>query len=391
MQAAVRSVRLLLALRREVLPAVDRELAAWRREAEAIDDPAVRDVALDSLDAKRFHCEGGSALALCAPAGAARARVVRAIVAVQTLSDFLDSLTDRRPDGTAWAQGDVTAAHAPFVAAVTGRTLSVRPGDAALAYATTLAEVAARELGALPGMARARPRLHAMALRYVAMQAMKHGPAQARERDLRDWHARAARAGGYARRMAWPAHGAAAGSTLAMFRLYAWAAEPADAAAHVERRYAPWTCALHIVLDAVIDQAEDRASGDLNWAAALAPAGDARGVAAAVASLAGEARRALRGDALAALLVPGLFATYLVDAKARDLDLSLRAALWRAGGPVAWALGAWLWLLRRGGRVGPRTPQRATGVPGPRPEPGAPDADRRGGGGGAPQPAPVRP
>lgn len=74
---------------------MSRELAGWRNMASKIPYAGLRDQALASLTHKRFHCVGGAVLALTNPASVRE--LVRAIVAVQTISDYLDSLVDRGP------------------------------------------------------------------------------------------------------------------------------------------------------------------------------------------------------------------------------------------------------------------------------------------------------
>jgi tetraprenyl-beta-curcumene synthase len=345
----------LATMRREVLPLVATELERWRGVADRLRDPAVRERALDSLRAKRFHCEGGAVLALCAPAGRLRRRVVRAIVAVQTLSDFLDSWTDRPPADRASTDGEVLVWHGAFAAAAAGLAAPAGDGDPARAYAITLARAAGRELAGLPGLGRARPALIALALRYGVMQAMKHGPPQRRAAALSAWHERLAARRPVADRLPWPAAGAAAGSTLALFRLYAWAAAPDGATPRrLVRRYAPWACALHILLDAVVDEREDAAADDLNWWRAL---GGARAARRLLGKIARTARRRLDDDPLGRVLVAGLVATYLSDPKARRVSLATRLALWRVAGPRAWAFAWALGRLRRRGELAPRPAQ----------------------------------
>ena len=78
-----------------MLPLVERELAGWRAAAGAIPDADLRAQALSSLQRKKFHCVGGAVLALLAPVPAEMQMLVRAIVAIQTISDYLDNLCDR--------------------------------------------------------------------------------------------------------------------------------------------------------------------------------------------------------------------------------------------------------------------------------------------------------
>jgi tetraprenyl-beta-curcumene synthase len=367
------------AMRREVLPVVRAELERWRRRALALADPAARSLALDSIAAKGFHCEGGAVLSLCAPPGRARRRVVRAIVAVQTLSDFLDSWTDR--GGEALAAGEVFARHAAFVAAAAALEPpgGAAPRGGAEAYARRLAQAAAAHLRGLPGLARARGHLLRLALRYAHMQALKHGPPAERALRLAAWHARLARRGGAAAALSWPEFGAAQGSTLAMFRLYAWAAAPqGDPPGEVVRRYVPAVTALHILLDAVVDEGEDGEGGDLSWWRSLGGEAPRR-----LRRLAAQARRRLRADPLAGVLVGGMVATYLAEAGARRLPLATRLRLWRLAGVRGWLFALALAHWRRRGWLQPRRRQEGAA------RQAAPDAAEATGTDAVPAPSPA--
>ena len=354
-------------MRREILPLVARELEHWQAVAGALPDARARRVALDSLGAKRFHCEGGSVLALAAPPGR-RETVVRAIVAVQTLSDFLDSWTDRPAPGATPGAARILACHTAFVRAASGLGGSAGAderralGAAASAYADALVAEARRALGALPAVARARPRLLRIAFAYAAMQSMKHAAPEARVDALGAWHRRRRLGERRSAALRWPEFGAAAGSTLGLFRLYAWAAGElrTERPAALDRAYRPDLCALHILLDALVDGAEDARSGDLNWIAEL---GGERAATARLGRLAARARARLAGDSIGAFVLDGLFAMYLSDPKARALGARTRLRLWRAAGPRALVLGV---VVRRWG---------STGVLGPRPAQMAADGE----------------
>ncbi|MGE5579081.1 MAG: DUF2600 family protein [Bacillota bacterium] len=108
-----------------ILPLVERELRRWRAVAAAIHDTDLRNQALASLEKKKFHCVGGAVLALMGERATTTYRggdglacgrspqqpaqgpqekgrgsdmvadLVRSIVAIQTISDYLDNLCDR--------------------------------------------------------------------------------------------------------------------------------------------------------------------------------------------------------------------------------------------------------------------------------------------------------
>src|SRR5690606_21976802 len=68
-------------------------LERWAADAANIPDEELRKQAQASLAMKRFHCIGGSVYALLRPKR--RKTLVALIVALQTISDYLDNLCDR--------------------------------------------------------------------------------------------------------------------------------------------------------------------------------------------------------------------------------------------------------------------------------------------------------
>ncbi|HEX6989850.1 MAG TPA: DUF2600 family protein [Bacillota bacterium] len=320
---------------RDVLPQVHRELETWRQRASAIPDAGLRRQALASIEHKRFHCEGGSTLALLAPAHR-RPAVVRWIVAFQTISDYLDNLSDRAP---AAPRRCLRRWHQSMMQALVGPEPRPSPpdpwgvGDAG--YLADLVRTCLREARRFPGHARALPYLWDLTSLYIDLQVLKHGPRGDRERLLQDWHRRHAdRAPG----LRWYEFAAAAGSTLGTFALTALAAgDRVDPPTldRTARAYFPWVCSLHILLDYWIDQEEDRLGGDLNLTAFYPSQRAARG------RLQALMRTALRGLATLpdagrhSAIVHGLPALYLADGKALRPPLAdqarllLRAAGWR--------------------------------------------------------------
>lgn len=300
---------------RRVLPLVHAELENWRRLATAIPEPSIREQALNSIRYKRFHCEGGAVFA-CQFARPDPG-LVGAIVALQTLSDYLDNLTDR------WAPGDGRMArrlHRAFIDAVEPHRPGGRYFDPAGphdgGYAATLAETVRRECRRRPGYGAVAGTMGWLARRYADLQVLKHLDAGRREPLLRRWAERHSRpwAGG----LHWWEFAAAAGSTLAMFSLLAAARDPAltaDQASALAGAYFPWICALHILLDYFIDQEEDRLGGDFNFAACYRDDGQA------VARLEHLLERALAAAATLvpagfhSLVVQGLPGLYLADGK----------------------------------------------------------------------------
>jgi tetraprenyl-beta-curcumene synthase len=357
-----------------LLRQVEAAVGAWEARAEAIPDPELRHQARQSLRHKRFHCQGGAVYALAG--GPPHPATLRFIVALQTLSDYLDNLSDRMATGGA---RDLAALHEavrdavdPTRPATSGYYRWHPRGDDG-GYLPGLVAACRREVAALsPGPRAAFLREAApLAARYARLQALKHLPAGRRER-VRAWAAGLAPGLG----LAWWEAAAAAGSTLGIFALFAEAAQGAldrDLARSLARAYFPWVGAWHILLDYWIDQAEDRAAGDLNFAD---PYPSPRAAARRLAHLGLQARRAVASLPRAALhraVVAGLPALYLTDPKVGRLRR--RALAWRilaVQGPLACGLALACAGLRRRGRLGAPRPVPTPRRPGRRalPRPG---------------------
>ncbi|REJ32151.1 MAG: DUF2600 domain-containing protein [Bacillota bacterium] len=100
---------------RDVLPKAAAELARWRRFVEAIPNPELRRQARASITKKRFHAEGGSVYAALAPQWLDT--LVPLIVALQTISDYLDNLCDR---SVSLNEADFRTLHRAMLDAVDG-------------------------------------------------------------------------------------------------------------------------------------------------------------------------------------------------------------------------------------------------------------------------------
>ncbi|MFS8582179.1 MAG: tetraprenyl-beta-curcumene synthase family protein [Limnochordales bacterium] len=235
---------------RDVLPKAAAELARWRRFVEAIPNPELRRQARASITKKRFHAEGGSVYAALAPQWLDT--LVPLIVALQTISDYLDNLCDRSVslneadfrtlhramldavDGSAPGRlncsepraVDGAAPHAggaPAPATVDG---AARAGDAPAPGAAPYAGLAATAVSAgssyyslhpnkddggylaalvaqcrrctarLPAYAVVRPYVRRLVGLYNDLQVYKHGPLAGRVPALERWFAGQTAAGG---------------------------------------------------------------------------------------------------------------------------------------------------------------------------------------------------
>ena len=259
-----------------VIPRAGRELTAIRARAERIPDAALREQALASIDGKAYHGQGGSILATCMPAAAAR-RYVAIVAALETIYDYLDNLCDRLPGVTRAAYATL---HESLIDALDVRRAPsdyYRDGPAGDdgGYLRSLVDAARAGLRELPNYATVRERLVEIARYYAELQVLKHGPAGARERNCDAWYARnRERFPG----LSWWEFAAACGSSLPVFALIELASRERLDAHEIDTTlsaYFPGVSAVHILLDYFIDQAEDREHGELNFVACYASRADA--------------------------------------------------------------------------------------------------------------------
>ncbi len=327
------------------MPLVDRELGRWAAVLDACPDPELRTQALASMHRKRFHAIGGSVYGVEPRPDRG---LVALIVAYQTLSDYLDNLCDRAgvQDPAALRQLHLSMLDALMpIAASTDLDRGARdyyalyPRKSDGGYVQALVDECRTRVSSLPSYAAVADRVARLASLYCDLQTYKHAPEPDRVGLLTAWFERER---GGLDGLRWWEFAAACGSTLGVFALLRLAAMDGcapDLVARTHDAYFPWVCALHILLDYLIDLDEDARAGDLNFVAFYADARDRlesmrRFLDAAVGSASG-----LPGARLHARIVRGLVALYLSDPKARRAEIApVARALLRAGGPDAWTM-----------------------------------------------------
>lgn len=249
----------------QVRPAAQTFLQGWKKRAHRIPDPELRRQALASLAAKTFHSEGGSLCGLLA--GKHYRKAIQFIVAYQTISDYLDNLCDR---STSQDPDDFRALHESMLHALTPEAPLAayyrfrRERDDG-GYLPALVQTCRDVLGRLPDYPSGAPALRQLAGLYADLQVHKHVRPEEREPRLQQWFAAHKNS---LPEMAWYEFAACAGSTLGIFCIVSQLFTPANAAHHVEqirKAYFPWVQGLHILLDYLIDQEEDRHGMDLNF------------------------------------------------------------------------------------------------------------------------------
>jgi tetraprenyl-beta-curcumene synthase len=248
----------------EIFPQVDGELAKWREMGRDCPDELLAAQALASIETKRFHAQGGSIFALYPTAPP---DYVRFVVALQTISDYLDNLCDRV--GFMDEMGFRRVHQAMLDALDNDQAMAdyyqYYPYKLDGGYLVSLVEECRRQLAKLPSYHLVKEEMLALAGLYCDLQTYKHLPGEVREKALEDW------AVPYLpkhRDLSCWEFAAATGSTLGIFILGALAANSELTKEEVNRAkeaYFPWICGLHILLDYFIDQAEDQKEGELNF------------------------------------------------------------------------------------------------------------------------------
>ncbi|MGN7455353.1 tetraprenyl-beta-curcumene synthase family protein [Paenibacillus pasadenensis] len=335
-KAPSKPMNLMYRVYRYVLPGVSAELAALRRRAELIPDPELRTQALASMRDKRFHCQGGCVYAILDPSK--RRLLIPLIVALQTISDYLDNLCDRStsldPDDFRLLHRSMLDAIDPDAELTNYYARRAEQDDGG--YLHHLVRTCQQAVRRLPGYAAAQPEVAQLVSLYGDLQVYKHIRKDLREEQLLAWRERHRQ---LSPELRWNEFAAATGSTLGMFALFTAAVDPGltpEGAARVRGGYFPHICGLHILLDYLIDQEEDLAGGDLNFCNYYR---DTEEAAARIGAIVEQARAdalALPDPGFHRLIVEGLLALYLSDPKVggqEDVKRVSRALM--KGSPLA--------------------------------------------------------
>ncbi|MEF2965537.1 tetraprenyl-beta-curcumene synthase family protein [Paenibacillus sp. M1] len=311
-------IRLMSRVYKFILPDVRKELDGWRHEADAIPDPELRKQALASIKTKEFHCQGG---AVYAAANLDKREVlVPLIVAFQTISDYLDNLCDR---STSLDQNDFRLLHRSMLDAVDPGTglqdyYALRDERNDGGYLHRLVRTCRDNIAKLPGYAAAKPYITDLVGLYSDLQVYKHIDPNLREEALLQWWERHKHR---TPQLRWNEFAAATGSTLGVFMLFLAASNPKldDGSAEViHSSYFPHVCGLHIMLDYLIDQAEDEIGGDLNFCSYYE---NKETMLSRIAFIVEEARRDIKrlpASSFHRMIIEGLLGLYLSDPKVSE-------------------------------------------------------------------------
>lgn len=326
------TLRLVSKYVKDVFPQVDQELARWRQLGSSCPDQVLAQQALASIDSKRFHAQGGSIYALypTAPEG-----YTRFVVALQTISDYLDNLCDRVGflEEKGFRQVHQSLLDALDPARSIADYYSHYPHREDGGYLRELVLECRRQLAQLPSYRIVKDDVLKLAELYCDLQTYKHLDLSIRQQRLEQWakHHEAKYP-----QLTWWEFSAATGSTLGIFILGALAADPeltAEEAAKVKEAYFPWICGLHILLDYFIDQEEDMKEKDLNFVSYYLDKEEC-GERLNLFLVKGlEAAQALNHRCFHYTVIQGLLAMYLSDGKSKtDLTKEVTNRLLHQGG-----------------------------------------------------------
>ncbi|WP_047154129.1 tetraprenyl-beta-curcumene synthase family protein [Aneurinibacillus tyrosinisolvens] len=308
-------LRLMYRIYRHIFPAVREELTRWKERALSIPDPELRKQALDSIENKTFHCEGGSVYA--AGNMVFKDALIRLIVAYQTISDYLDNLCDR---STSCSLENFKRLHQAMQDAVSLAppmldyyAFNDEKDDGG--YLRELVLTCQQEIRKLARYPAVKEEVHRLATLYCELQTYKHLPHGKREERLLAWWENNK---GMAPGLSWNEFAAATGSTLGVFCLFQAASDlqiSQERINSIMEVYFPWICSLHILLDYLIDLEEDQLGGDLNFIASYSSKAEIYERLSFIARKAKEKISVLPDWKFHEMIIDGLLGLYLSDGK----------------------------------------------------------------------------
>jgi tetraprenyl-beta-curcumene synthase len=305
-----------------VAPAVRRELRGWERRAEEIPDPDLKALARAKLREEGFNAEVAATLATRATR-ARRGDVIRAIVALEVMYDYLDALTERPTPDPLVAGRDL------FQAFLDALALDAEPRLTPDAYLAALRDTVRGSLAGLPALAQVAPVARASAARCAEAQLRLHAAPILGSDGLERWARQAAAAAGEA-----PAPGAgqagaalawrewlagAAASVLAVHALIVAAADARTTAAQARAIDAAYLsiCALSTLADSLADHDRDARAGAPGFNRLYGADGELTGALSDLARRGLAQARALPDGAHHAMTLVGVVAYYTSSPGAR--------------------------------------------------------------------------
>lgn len=316
----------------QVLPRVEKELAGCHKILDKCPSPFLRRQALASLKSKRFHAQGSGFFQLYGPK---KIDILPSLVALQTISDYLDNLCDRTNilDMQAFKTLHLSLEKATGFIKQHQNSYLYYPFQEDGGYLAYLEERCLERLATLPSYQLVQEDILKFIRLYSHLQTIKHTVHKKRKPLLYRWfllyHP-------YFPDLYWWEFAAATGSTLGIFVLIAAARDPQLTHREVKslvQNYFPWICGLHILLDYLIDREEDRREGDLNFTACYADEKMTQARLLLFISRALAAAERLPHPSFHRTVVKGMLALYLSDPKVKEQNMdNLASVLLRKAG-----------------------------------------------------------
>jgi tetraprenyl-beta-curcumene synthase len=249
-----------------VAPEVRAQLARWRTRASEIDDPALRTLALHTLQEEGFAAEVAATLATLTPRRH-RTAAIRGIVALEVMYDYLDGLTEQpTPDPLACGRHlfkAFTDALDPS-ARLDDDYYRHHPSGSDGGYLQELALTVSETLDCLPKAEALAPTMLGAAARCAEAEVLTHAGAFTSSSQVEDWARETANGSG----LDWREYLAgAASSVLVVHALIALAGDKrttVEHAAPIDEVYLALG-ALSTMLDSVVDYERDAADGTLAY------------------------------------------------------------------------------------------------------------------------------
>ena len=248
-----------------IFPKVDEEISGWIKEIREFESDELAQQAMSSIRMKKFHCQGGSIYSLYPEVDSDR--MVDLIVALQTISDYLDNLCDRTEikEERAFRQLHLAFTEALKVDGELSDYYLHYPIKGDGGYLIKLVLKCRGCIEELSSYDVVQDHVLKLGKLYSELQIFKHLSIDKREKKVVDWTQPYLEQ--YKGISSWE-FAAATGSTLAIFMLFAIASDSKsteDNVLDILEVYFPWVCGLHILLDYFIDLKEDLEWGDLNF------------------------------------------------------------------------------------------------------------------------------
>jgi tetraprenyl-beta-curcumene synthase len=328
------------------LGAVSHEVEHWKIRARCIPDPAIRTDALDSLTHKRPNADG-AALLWTIP-NHRQPRLLRLLVAYETMADFLDSANERgAAAGTAnGRQLQIALAEAVDPALPVSEHYSHHPWHEDGGYLHALVHASREGCATLPSYESVHKSL-TRASTLAQVQGLRHAldPAH-RNTELQKW---AAQLPFNDRSLDWFELAGAASAWLSVLALLALGAQPACSEHHAAKvcaAYFPWVALTATMMDSYADMHEDAAAGTDSYVAYYPTPHLAIRRAQELARRAACETQALPDGPRHAVILASMIAMYLSKDSARTPELRATSrSIARAGGPLTLlllpALRAW--------------------------------------------------